>query len=143
VGLDSVLSVSVSVSVSRLIEWRAMEYQVSVTERGGGCRSFTFTATSDDAAVSRVLRYARPVEKLHNVSTTPATLLVRHGADVREVSMPNVAPLTLAEASDLVGDDIAYWLNNPFVASDFIAGKVCWWITKAAARAIPPEVSGP
>ncbi len=44
----------------------------------------------------------------------------------------SAAELTLAEASDLVGDDIAYWLNNPFVDREAIAQKVCWWIARAA-----------
>jgi hypothetical protein len=51
----------------------------------------------------------------------------------------NEASLTIEQASDLVGDDIAYWLNNPFMDRDAIASKVCWWITKA--RAIPAEGS--
>lgn len=42
--------------------------------------------------------------------------------------------LTIDQASDLVGDDIAYWLNNPFMDRESIAAKVCWWISRAAAK---------
>jgi len=41
------------------------------------------------------------------------------------------APLTVEQASKLVGDDIAYWLGNPFMDRDAITAKVCWWITQA------------
>ena len=44
--------------------------------------------------------------------------------------------LTLAEASALVGDDIGYWLSNPFMDADAIAQKVCWWITRAQETAL-------
>lgn len=41
--------------------------------------------------------------------------------------------MNLDEASDLVRDDIAYWLNNPFMDHDAISEKVCWWISQAYA----------
>jgi hypothetical protein len=46
--------------------------------------------------------------------------------------MSEPTAMTLDEASDLVGDDIAYWLNNPFMDRAAIAAKVCWWIERAA-----------
>lgn len=42
--------------------------------------------------------------------------------------------LTIDEASDLVKDDIAYWMNNPFVDREALTQKVCWWITTASGR---------
>jgi hypothetical protein len=45
-------------------------------------------------------------------------------------------PLTLDQASEIVGDDIAYWLNNPFMDREAIAQKVCYWISQACV--IPP-----
>jgi hypothetical protein len=40
--------------------------------------------------------------------------------------------LTIDEASELVNDDIAYWLlENPFMTPDLIAAKVCYWVTIA------------
>ncbi len=41
--------------------------------------------------------------------------------------------LTLDEVSALVGDDVAYWLSNPFLPPDAVAKKVCWWITRAVS----------
>jgi hypothetical protein len=41
----------------------------------------------------------------------------------------------LAKAGDLVGDDIAYWLGNPFVTPDLLGDKVCWWIERARQAA--------
>jgi hypothetical protein len=57
---------------------------------------------------------------------------------VSEHTAENDAALTLDQASEIVGDDIAYWLNNPFMDREAIAQKVCWWI--ARARVIPPGV---
>jgi hypothetical protein len=42
--------------------------------------------------------------------------------------------LTTEEASDLVKDDIAFWMNNPFMDREALTQKVCWWITAAASR---------
>lgn len=39
--------------------------------------------------------------------------------------------LTVGEASAVVGDDIAYWFDNPYVTRDMLAEKVAWWITVA------------
>jgi hypothetical protein len=39
--------------------------------------------------------------------------------------------LTPAEVSELVGDDVAYWMQNPFMDRDALTAKVCWWITLA------------
>ena len=41
--------------------------------------------------------------------------------------------LTPAEASAIVGDDIEYWLGNPFMTPALLAEKAAWWV--AAARA--------
>lgn len=49
--------------------------------------------------------------------------------------------MTPAEVSVLVGDDIDYWLGNPFMAPELLAEKVAWWVTRAlAARLEPIEV---
>lgn len=50
------------------------------------------------------------------------------------------ASLTVEQASELVGDDIAYWLSNPFMTPDMLAEKVAWWVTRA--RANSPGVEG-
>ena len=34
----------------------------------------------------------------------------------------------------LVGDDIAYWINNPFLPPELLAEKVRHWISTTAAR---------
>lgn len=47
------------------------------------------------------------------------------------------ASLTVEQASELVCDDIAYWLSNPFMTPDMLAEKVAWWITRA--RTLSPE----
>lgn len=39
--------------------------------------------------------------------------------------------LTVDQANALVGDDITYWLANPFTTPDMLAEKVCWWIGRA------------
>jgi len=39
--------------------------------------------------------------------------------------------LTLAEANSVVGDDIAYWVDNPFMPPELVVEKVCWWVTRA------------
>jgi hypothetical protein len=39
--------------------------------------------------------------------------------------------LTAAEVNALTGDDIAYWINNPFVTNDMLVEKVRYWITTA------------
>lgn len=43
--------------------------------------------------------------------------------------------LTIEEASDLVQDDIMFWLNNPFMTPELLAEKVCWWMKKALDKA--------
>ena len=48
--------------------------------------------------------------------------------------------LTVEEASELVGDDIAYWLANPFMTPDMLAEKAAWWISRA--RVLLPGSSG-
>lgn len=45
--------------------------------------------------------------------------------------------LTVKQASELVGDDIAFWLGNPFMTPDMLAEKVAWWVSRA--RSLPPE----
>ena len=42
-----------------------------------------------------------------------------------------MSALTIAEANELVGDDIAYWLGNPFMTPELLAEKVCWWLATA------------
>jgi hypothetical protein len=42
--------------------------------------------------------------------------------------------MTLDEASALVGDDIGYWLSNPFLDRAAVEAKVCWWIERAAQQ---------
>lgn len=44
-----------------------------------------------------------------------------------------MADLTLEELSALVGDDVEFWLGNPFAARDDIAAKVCRWASKVRA----------
>lgn len=44
--------------------------------------------------------------------------------------------LSIADIDALTGDDIAYWLNNPFVDRDSIAGKVRFWVTKSVAASV-------
>jgi hypothetical protein len=41
---------------------------------------------------------------------------------------PVVEPLTVAQATELVQDGIAYWLGNPFMDADALAQKVCFWL---------------
>lgn len=60
------------------------------------------------------------------MSTPPESDTSRHPAPL----------LTLEEASDLVGDDIAYWLRNPFMDPASIEAKVCWWIARAATGGV-------
>jgi hypothetical protein len=47
-----------------------------------------------------------------------------------------MSDLTIAEANEFVGDDIAYWLGNPFMSPDLLAAKVCHWLTIAANESI-------
>lgn len=49
--------------------------------------------------------------------------------------------LTEDEANALVGDEIAYWLGNPFMDRELLAAKVRWWLSIAARRA-PAPVAG-
>lgn len=44
-----------------------------------------------------------------------------------------MSDLTLEELSALVGDDVEFWLGNPFVGRDDIAAKVCHWASKVRA----------
>lgn len=39
--------------------------------------------------------------------------------------------LTVEQASEIVGDDIAFWLSNPFMTPEMQIEKVCWWISRA------------
>lgn len=43
--------------------------------------------------------------------------------------------MTRDEIEALVGDDLAYWLTNPFVDIESIEVKVRWWVSRAAAAA--------
>jgi hypothetical protein len=53
--------------------------------------------------------------------------------------------LTLDEIEALIGDDVGYWMHNPFVDRDMLTEKVRWWVTRAveATRPIPPVVGKP
>lgn len=51
-------------------------------------------------------------------------------------SVEKDASLTLAEASEIVGDDIAYWLNNPFLDREAVAEKVCFWVAQARVTSL-------
>lgn len=55
---------------------------------------------------------------------------------------PDSEIFSIEQASELVGDDITYWLENPFMSPDLIAEKVRWWITKAVA-AVSARADGP
>jgi hypothetical protein len=44
--------------------------------------------------------------------------------------------LSIADIEALTGDDIAYWLNNPFVSRGYIVGKIRFWVTKSVAASI-------
>lgn len=39
--------------------------------------------------------------------------------------------LSPAEVSALVGDDIEFWLANPFMDPEMLVGKVCFWVSRA------------
>lgn len=58
------------------------EYQVSVDGPPSLRNPWTFVAASDEDAVRHALALKRPVEKLHNMSVSPARLLVRNGVVV-------------------------------------------------------------
>lgn len=49
------------------------------------------------------------------------------------------AILTIEEASNLVKDDIAWWMSNPFMDRDALTQKVCWWVTSASRTEHTPE----
>lgn len=49
-------------------------------------------------------------------------------------------PMTVEKVNELVGDDIAYWLGNPFMTSEMLAYKVCWWVSTAMSAAVADEV---
>ena len=48
--------------------------------------------------------------------------------------------LTVDQVNEITGDDITYWLGNPFLTPDMLIAKVCWWMTQAAAL-VPSEVA--
>lgn len=41
---------------------------------------------------------------------------------------------TADEWNALLGDDIAYWMGNPFLSPEMRTDKVVWWLNKAAAE---------
>lgn len=49
--------------------------------------------------------------------------------------------LTIEQASELVGDDIAYWLSSQFMTPEMLAQKAAWWIGRA--RSLPPAHVAP
>ena len=42
-----------------------------------------------------------------------------------------MSDLTQAEVDALTGDDVAYWLSNPFMTPDLLVEKVRWWVSRA------------
>jgi hypothetical protein len=44
--------------------------------------------------------------------------------------------LSIADIDALTGDNIIYWLNNPFIARGYIVGKIRFWVTKSVAASI-------
>lgn len=47
------------------------------------------------------------------------------------------------QVRDLLGDDVRYWIENPFMPPDLIVEKVCWWVTVANRAAhYPPVLPG-
>lgn len=40
---------------------------------------------------------------------------------------------TVDEWTEALGDDIAYWMGNPFLDADLRASKVAYWLNKAAS----------
>jgi hypothetical protein len=48
-----------------------------------------------------------------------------------------VSDLSLDAANDLVGDDIDYWMRNPFLTPEMRVEKVLWWLSSATAPATP------
>lgn len=49
-----------------------------------------------------------------------------------ENDQQSVRLLTNAELNEITGDDVAYWLSNPFMDRERLGEKVRWWITVAA-----------
>lgn len=39
--------------------------------------------------------------------------------------------LTIEEIEALTGDDVTYWITNPFVDRESLVEKVRWWVTVA------------
>lgn len=50
--------------------------------------------------------------------------------------------LTPEEITDLIGDDIAYWMNNAFMDRAMLTEKVYWWINQAVHATRPPSRPG-
>jgi hypothetical protein len=50
--------------------------------------------------------------------------------------MSNDDLMSIADIDALTGDDIIFWLNNPFIARDYIAGKIRFWVTKSVTASI-------
>jgi hypothetical protein len=48
-----------------------------------------------------------------------------------------------AEVNALTGDDIGYWIRNPFMTPDLLVEKVCFWVSAALpADALVDEMRG-
>lgn len=45
------------------------------------------------------------------------------------------ADLTTEQIDAVTGDDLAYWLRNPFMSPDLLEAKVRYWVTKYADHA--------
>lgn len=68
-------------------------------------------------------------------------LFYSHLDDLRASSAP---PLAVEQASELVGDDITYWLSNQFMTPDMLGEKVAWWISRALTTPpAAPTTDGP
>lgn len=51
--------------------------------------------------------------------------------------------LSTEEVNTLTGDDITYWLSNPFMTPDLLAEKVRWWVTTATQAVLAGVASPP
>jgi hypothetical protein len=38
--------------------------------------------------------------------------------------------MTIEDAGRLLGDDIEYWMSNPFMSPEMRTEKVLWWLTR-------------
>ena len=50
-----------------------------------------------------------------------------------EPPAPQAAALTLEAANELVGDDIEFWMSNPFLTEQMRLDKVLFWLSRISA----------